>query len=288
MIRINKSTGFIGGVDINQPKNRLVYWLIVFGACIIFFVSVLPPIWLMLSSLKDIKEFFMVPPTIIPRSFHIEKLAQVWVELKFSKYLINSLCVVSGSVVCALVFNGLLAYGISILKPRGSKVVFTMVMWSMMVPATISLVPLFKNIVTFKLVNSFIPLWFIFGANAFFVILFKQFFDTIPRSLIEAANIDGCSMLGLFFKIILPLSRPVCAVVMIFALNQAWSDFLVSYLVLREDSMQTIIVKLFNLARVPIDYKMVALSFAVIPPILIFLVFQKNIMGGIGSGAIKG
>ncbi len=283
--------GLISHLDMKRPAIRGLYGFFLFVAAVMVFVSVVPPLWIMLSSLKDTKEFFTIPPTLIPKSFHPEKLVTIWTKLKFARYTANSLTAVSGCVLCAIGFNGLTAYVLSILKPKGSKVVLSLILWSLMVPATISLVPLFVNIVNLKLNDSFLPLWLSYGANAFWVVLFKSFFDGLPRSYIEAARIDGCSSPMIFLKIVLPLSKAVCGVVAIFAVTASWSEFLLPYLVLKSKSLQTVIVKLYlmrNDGTIPVDFQITALMFATLPPVILFALFQKQITGGIALGGIKG
>jgi multiple sugar transport system permease protein len=288
----NKKYGIISRNELLAARSPKVLYLVLF---IIGFLTILicvaPILWILLSSLKDIQELFAVPPTIIPRSFHPEKIVEVWNKMEFFTYYRNSMIMVSGSILCAIVFNGLLAYALSILKPRGSKFVFYLVLWSLMIPNIISLVPIFKNIVTLNLTNSFIPLCLGFGAQAFYVILYKSFFDAIPVSLIEAARMDGCSNMGIFFKIVFPLSQPINVVIAIFAFNGAWSDFILSFLVLKKEELMTVMVKLYNVSQVwgfPKDLQLMAMFFAVVPPILILILFQKFIIQGVSYSGLKG
>ena len=123
----------------------------------------------------------------------------------------------AGSILSAVFFNGLLAYGLSVVKPKGHRIVFGLVLWSLLIPATTSIVALFVNINRVGLSGSFLPLWLAMGANAFYVVLFKQFFDELPKSLMEAATLDGCGNFQIFYRIVVPLSRSIIMVVAIFA-----------------------------------------------------------------------
>ena len=167
----------------------------------------------------------------------------------------------------------------------------SLVMLSLLVPATISIVPLFMNIQRLKMGNSFLPLWLSYGANAMYVVLFIQFFESLPQSMIEASRIDGCTPLQTFFYIVLPLSKPICAVVAIFAINAAWSDFLLPYLVLRGGPLQTVMVRLFVFSTeqtVNADTMMRSVVFSMIPPIILFALFQKQLTENAVSTGIKG
>lgn len=120
-------------------------------------ICLFPAVWVFLASFKDIKEFTR-NVTIFPESFEWSRIADTWNAFNFPKYYTNSLISVVGSVVCAVVFNGLLAYGLGVLKPKGHKIALGLVMWSLMIPATTSVVALFRNINLIGLKGSFLPL----------------------------------------------------------------------------------------------------------------------------------
>lgn len=292
----DKKTGIIREVDLKNLKVRIFYWICFALISIMALICLLPPLWVILSSLKDINEFYAVPATIIPRSFHPEKLVETWKKLNFALYYLNTAKVVVGAVIFSILFNGLAGYVLSRLKPRGSKVIMALMLWTMMLPTSISLVPLFKNIIkvpvlNINLTNSFLPLWFMAGASAFFVIIFKSFFDTIPASLIESARIDGSNELYTFLKIVLPLSKPVIMVIIIFTVNAVWADFLWPYMILRDKNMYTIMVKLFQMKKAigySTDLQVIALTFSIIPPAILFIIFQRNIVEGFTMSGIKG
>ncbi len=219
-----KVNGIISQSDLKKPSVRILYYGMFLVCLLITIISIAPPIWVFLSSFKDIKEFTR-ETTLLPKKIDFGLLKKTWVDLGFYKYYLNSFYVVAGSVICAIIFNGLLAYAISIIKPKGSKAIYGMILGSLMIPATTSIVPLFMNLNKLHLTGTFYPLWFVIGANAFFVVLYKEFFDTLPKSVIEAARIDGCSDLQIFFKIVMPMSKPITMVIAMYAVNMAWSDF---------------------------------------------------------------
>jgi multiple sugar transport system permease protein len=286
----NKDNGIITYSDLKKPSVRILYYAL-FAVCILItLISIAPPVWVFLSSFKDIKEFTL-DPTLLPKSFELNKFIKTWNDLKFVKYYINSFYSVAGSVVCAIVFNGLLAYAISILKPKGSKFIYALILGSLMVPATTSIVPLFINLSKLGFNGTLYPLWFSIGANAFYVVLYKQFFDTLPISVIEAAKIDGCNNWQIFSKIVMPLSKPITMVIAMYAVNAAWSDFLLPYLLLNNSGYETIMVRLFQF-RTSIkatDVEVLrAIVFAIIPPIILFTLFQKQITQSNTHSGVKG
>jgi multiple sugar transport system permease protein len=284
-----KENGIITQSDLKRTRVKILYFVMFIICIIITLFSIAPPIWLFLQSFKDIKEFTLTQ-SILPKTFDFSKFVETWNELKFYKYYINSFYSVTGSIICAVVFNGLLAYSISIIKPKGSKLVYTLVISSLMIPATTSIVPLFVNISKLHLNGSFTPLWLSAGANAFFVVLFKEFFDTLPKSVIEAARIDGCTNVGIFFKIVMPLSKPITMVIAMYALNASWSDFLLPSLLLNNTGLETVMVRLFQFKDAmgsQVDM-LRAIVFAMIPPIILFTFFQKQITQGITHSGVKG
>ena len=292
-----QATGIISKFDMQNPSVKVLYGVIWFFMILAVLICFLPPLWCMTSALKDSREFFSVPATIIPRSFHPEKLWETWEMLNFGQAYINTVIVLCGSLVMSLVCNGMMGYVLSRLRPRGYKLVLSLVLWTLMLPQSVSQVPLFKNflslpILGINITESYLPMWLLAGANAFYVLIFKSFFDSIPQSLIEAARLDGCTNLGIFFRVMLPLSKPVLMVIAIFTINASWSDFFWPYLVLGSRSeLYTVMVKIFYMAGssgYSEDIQVVALIFTIIPPTILFLFFQRYIMSGFTLSGIKG
>ena len=292
-----QATGIISKFDMQNPSVKVLYGVIWFFMILAVLVCFLPPLWCMTSALKDSREFFSVPATLIPRSFHPEKLWETWEMLNFGQAYLNTIFVLCGSLVMSLVCNGMMGYVLSRLRPRGYKLVLSLVLWTLMLPQSVSQVPLFKNflslpILGINITESYLPMWLLAGANAFYVLIFKSFFDSIPQSLIEAARLDGCTNLGIFFRVMLPLSKPVLMVIAIFTINASWSDFFWPYLVLGSRSeLYTVMVKIFYMAGssgYSEDIQVVALIFTIIPPTILFLFFQRYIMSGFTLSGIKG
>ncbi len=283
-----KEDGALRGYDIKSASVKTLAIIILLLCFVIIVVSLFPPIWVFLASFKDLAEF-MNEPTILPSAFDISKYIETWDKLNFTKYYINSFIVIIGAVFCSVVFNGLLAYSLAILKPKGYKIVTGLVMWSLLIPAVTSMVSLFVNINKVGLNGSFIPLWLVFGANAFYIVLFKNFFEALPKELIEAARLDGCGALGIFAKVVMPLSKPIVMVVVIFTITAAWSDFLLPYLVLNGTPKETVMVRLYvyNNSNANSVEMLRAVAFSIIPPIVLFTIFQKQITDGAAAGAIK-
>ncbi|MCS7202461.1 MAG: carbohydrate ABC transporter permease [Dictyoglomus sp.] len=284
-----KDSGLIRTFDLKKPSIRIIYIILLIISLFIVFIALAPIIWTILSGFKSLSEF-VNEPKLLPSSYNIGKFIETWKTLEFTRFYINSFIVVIGSIFFAVIGNGLLGYALSKIRPRGSKFIYFLILWSLMIPATTSIVPLFLNIVKLKLQGSFLPLWMSAGANAFFVILYKNFFDSIPQSVIEAARIDGCNEWSIFFKIVFPLSYSINTVVTIFTINASWSDFLLPYLLLNNTGKETVMVRLFLFRNsVATDVDIIrAVTFSIIPPIILFAFFQKYMREGISNIGVKG
>ena len=173
-----KTTGLWTAIDFKHWKVKLQYWIVFLFMVIVSSICLFPPIWLFLSSFKDINEFLTVPPTIMPKSFDITKLADVWNSIAFGKYYANTMFMAVGDLFVCIMVTGLAGYVLSRLKPKGISLVFALIMWTMMLPNSISMVPLFMTFVDFPLIhanltNTYIPMWLMSGANTFFILIFN-------------------------------------------------------------------------------------------------------------------
>jgi multiple sugar transport system permease protein len=289
-----KQSGLLVFYDYKKWKYKLLYFLLILFMILIVIVTVFPPIWLLVSSFKEVDELYALPYSFFPNVFSMQKVIDVWTFQGIGRNYLNSLIVVIGSVISAVLFNGLLAYVISILKPKGSKLIFSVILASLMIPPILNMAPLLNNIANIGLMNSFVPLWLLFGASPFFFVMFKTYFDQLPKELFDAAKIDGASEIAMFRYLIIPLSKPIIGVVSIFTINAAWSDFLLPYLVLLQPDKQTVMVKLYALFGTigktqyfQIDEMLMAITFSIVPPIILFILFQKQITSNVTTSGIK-
>ncbi len=291
----NKTEGIISFLDLKRTKVKVLYWLIFTFLILICCICFFPIVWLMLSSLKDMNEFLSIPPTFFPKSFHPEKLVEGWKSMNFMKYYKNTFILAGGELVFTLVINGIFAYVLSCMKPKGHTVVFSLVLWTLMMPTSINMIPLFKVFLDFPIIhanitNSYVPLWLMAGVRSFYVLMFKNYFDSIPSSYVEAARLDGCGPIGIFARIIVPLSKPILVVVAIQSFNASWQNFLWPYIILKNVNLHPVLVKIFTMkdGGYPMDMYVVALVFAIMPPVIIYSIFQKQILAGANMSGVKG
>lgn len=292
----SKTTGLLNFSDLKKVRFKTLYWCMFAILSIVALACLLPIIWIALSGLKDIDEMYAIPPTIIPKTFHPEIIPEVWSKVNVINYFKNSVFLILGCWACDIIINGLAGYVLSRIKPVGSKLIETLIFWSMLLPG-ISMVPLYMTFVDVplihaNLVGSYIPIWVMAGANAFNVLLFRNFFNSIPMSYIEAARLDGCNNLGIFGRIIMPLSKPIIMVVSIFSITGTWGNFLWPYLILGNTPREPVAVMLYRLGTgltglMQNEY-MVLLIISIIPMIIMYALFSNQIMGGMDIGGIKG
>lgn len=216
--------------------------------------------------------------------------------MRIAKYFINTVLYALGGWLFCLVVDVLAAYALAKLKPVFGQLILGLMLASLMLPAAALLVPAYLTVVDVPLVgwnllNTPWALWLPAAANAFNVYVLKRFFDQIPDDLLDAASIDGAGRLRLLRSIVLPLSRPVLGVVSIFIVIGIWKDFLWPLVVLQNPESQTLSValaRLANTSQVPPTEFLAGLTIASIPMIVIFLIFQRSIIGGLAAGSVKG
>ncbi|RAJ56727.1 multiple sugar transport system permease protein [Streptomyces sp. KhCrAH-43] len=285
----------ISPAQLGRPRGKAVYW-IVFGLVMILFTAVFlgPLYWMVTGGLKTTQEVVQSPPTAFPSSIHTENYSQAWTVMDLSKLLFNTLYYAFGALAFQLIFDVAAAYSLSKLRPVFGKVILGMMLATLMIPATVLVVPQYLTVLDVpliqrNLVNSPWAIWLPSVTNAFNIFLLKRFFDSIPGELLDAAAMDGASPLRTLRSIILPISRPILGVVSIFAVVGVWKDFLWPMLTLPDPGKQTLNVGIYSLASgVPENVLIAALTIASIPTLLIFLLFQRNIMSGLTAGGLKG
>lgn len=293
-----KEKGAILPIELKKGSMRFLYFMNLTLLILIALICILPVIWLVMTSFKTVKEIYQIPPTLLPADFDIGKVARVWNKLDFLKYYKNSFLLCLGDIAFDIVICGLAGYVLSRLRPKGIKVVQYAIFLTMMMPSTVSTVPLFKTfldlpVIHVSLVDSYLPMWMMAGANCFNMLLFKSSFDSISKEFVEAAQIDGCSGFGIFMRIILPLSLPVIMTVAILDFTGAWGNFLFPYLLLQDKSLYPVAVKIYDLkvssGKILMDEYMMILFFSTLPPIILFMFFQKQMMNGVSlGGGVKG
>ncbi|WP_112426212.1 carbohydrate ABC transporter permease [Thermogemmatispora tikiterensis] len=287
----------ISPLMLRRPLVRALYWGI-FSLLLLATVTTFGPLyWMVSGALKSNVEIFQTPPTFWPTHPQWSNYSNAWQILQLPLYMWNSLLLAAGAVVLQLLVSATAAYALSKLRLRGKHAIQFAFFATLMVPSVVYLIPQFVNIsdlplIHVSLINNWAGVWLPEAANAFNILVLKSFFDTIPGELIDAARLDGASSWQVFIRIVLPLSRPALAVITIFTVIASWKDFLWPLLVLSNSNLQPLLVALYHEsglnANLPFSYLMAGLVFASIPPILLFLLFQRQIIRGVNLTGLKG
>jgi multiple sugar transport system permease protein len=298
--RLENNTGgrtLISAADLGRPRGRATYFTILTIFIIVFTLTFLFPLyWMFTGGLKSSPELLQSPPTVYPHHFHFSNYLTAWNEFHIGHYFLNTVYYAVGGWLLQLIIDVSAAYALSKLRPLFGNYILGAMLASLMLPATALIVPTYITVVHlpifgWNLLNTPWALWLPAAASAFNIWVLKRFFDQIPTELLDSASIDGAGRLRILWNIVLPLSRPVLAVISIFAIIASWKDFLWPMLVLQDPDKQTLSVAIARLninGRVPADIVIAALVIAAVPMLAIFAVFQKHILNGLGAGALKG
>lgn len=246
-----------------------------------------PFVWMFLTSVKSRSEVFT---TILPTQWHWENYIHAWQAAPFGRYYFNSIIMTLGIVAGHVLFDSLAAYAFARLNFPLKKTIFFILLATMLVPTFVTVIPAFSIVVSLGWIDTYAGLIVPRLADVFGIVLLRQYFATIPRELEDAARIDGCSRLGVFFRIVLPLARPALSTLIIFAVLFAWNDFLWPLLVTNGDRMRTIQVGLTAFqGRYGTSWHllMAGTLMATIPTIVMFLFFQRSLVRGLTSGGVK-
>ena len=260
---------------------------------VIAFLMLFPLLWLIGTAFKSPGEnIFSFPPQIFPTQPTFDNFVQVWQTEPFGRYLINSAIVAILTVGLNLIFCSLAAYPLARLDFRGRKLIFTLVLATIMIPFQIVMIPLYVSAVNLGLTNNYLGIILPNLASAFGIFLLRQAFKAVPLELEEAARIDGCSELGIWWNVMIPAIRPALVTLAIFVFIGSWSDFLWPLIILEPSSKyDTLPIAVANLAgSFSLDWRLVAAGsvISIAPIIVLFLFLQRYIIPtDVGSG-VKG
>jgi multiple sugar transport system permease protein len=280
-----------------RPSGRLGGWgraayLFVLAVAVVAFVY--PLVWLVSASVKPKEQVF--DNRLWPREIRLQNFVDVFNAGPVLQWLVNSVTVSIAAAVTVTLSSALVAFGFAFFRFRYRNVLFGLVLATMMLPGAVTMIPVYLIWNQVGLANTQVPLWAqnLFG-SAFYIFLLRQFFLGVPRELFEAARVDGCSYLGLFWRIALPLCRPALVIVFVFELQASWSDLLKPLIYLQTPELFTMprglkqIVDGFALSgEYHWEVAMAASLIAVIPMIVVFAVAQRSFLDGLATQARQG
>jgi len=276
-----------GRVIKSLKKHGLTHLILVLGS----FIMIFPFVWMILTSLKTNSESLQIPPTLFPQTLNIDSYKVVLDELPFGKLYLNTLLMMFWRVVCATVFSSMAGFAFAKLNFPCKKCLFFIVLTQMMLPNQIYLLPQFKMLSNINQLNTVFALVFPGLVSAFGTFFLRQFYMSLPNDLMEAAVIDGCNVGQAFVRILLPLTKTAVMALGIFTALFAYSDMMWPLICNTNMDKMTLSAGLSSLkglndTRYPI--MMAGATLAMIPMMVIYLLFQRQFIEGIALTGLKG
>lgn len=275
-----------------KTKELLRLNIIRIGLLLVTFVYMLPFLWMITTSLKADQDLFLFPPKWIP-------IPPVWSNYKkaveyfpFFRYFMNSVIITAGSVLGAILSCPLVAYSFSKIKWPGRDFFFYLMLSTMMLPFAVTMIPTFIIFKKLHLVNTLWPLIIpSFFGSPMYIFLIRQFFNTIPDDFIDAARVDGASEFQIYWKLMLPISKPILFLVGLFQFLASWNNYIGPLIYLTDEEKYPLALGLpLFLSRYGThwNWMMAAATLGLIPTIIFFLIAQKYLIEGIKLSGIKG
>lgn len=255
-------------------------------------IMVLPLYWMLATALKGPDQTFSIPPEWVPNPVAWDNFGRVFEEVPFDRFILNTAFLVVMNIIGQLFAVTLVAYGFARLRFPGRSVLFLLMLSTLMIPYHVTLVPRFILFAKLGWVNTYLPLIVpAFTGSSFLIFMVRQYMMSIPFDLDEAAYIDGATRFDVFWRIILPLSRPALVLVVVFTFVGTWNDFLQPLIYLNDPQLFTVSLGLsfFQGTReTNWNLLMAGSLLATLPPLLLFFVAQRQLIGGISVEGLKG
>jgi multiple sugar transport system permease protein len=263
--------------------------LLILGLCLVFCS---PFLIMVTTALKTNGDAFQLPVRLFPRKMIWANFPEAMAKIPYMRYMINTIFITAMSVLGQLITTPLVAYSLAKIKWKGAPIIFSLIMGTMMIPYTVTMIPIYKIWSSLGLTNTYLPLIVpTFFGSPFYIIIMRQFFAGLPNSLMEAAKIDGAGEFRRYVSIALPLSKPALTTIGIYAFISAWSDYLAPLIYINKTEKLTLSLGLqgfLNQYSVDWTHLMAAATVFVVPVVIFFLIFQRNFVEGIATSGIKG
>ena len=267
-------------------SKSATYILLILVAVIVGY----PFLWMLLSSFKDISEFYMIPPRLFPEVWLTDNYVEIFTKWSFGTYYKNSIIVTAAQLIGNLIIVLFAGYGFAKYRFRFKTFFFMLILCTTMIPWVATIIPLYIVATNLGWINTYVGLIIPGAADAFSIFLARNFISGIPDPLIEAARIDGAGERKIFFNIVLPSVKPLIAVITINKMVSSWNAFQWPLLVVNSDELRTIPIAIANLSSRfydSYDLKMAAATMAIIPVLILFIAFQKHFVEGVTLSGIK-
>jgi ABC-type glycerol-3-phosphate transport system permease component len=267
-------------------RKAIFYLVLVFGALMFLY----PFLWMITATLvpeSDISNFSIIPSTISLNSY-----TQMFDKIPIGRALLNSILVASSITIGVLVFGSMVGYALSRLEFKGRNLIFYIIIFTMTLPFQITLIPQYIIMVELGWIDTYLALIVPYLMNALSIIMFRQYFKSIPQDLIDAARIDGCNELTIIFRILWPNAIPALVTVGIITFMASWNEVLWPIIVIRNEELMTMpqLVTLFAVggrAESQLGVKLASATILALPIVLAYLFFQKYFIQSMASTGIK-
>lgn len=298
--RPRSATEVGGGLVSSGEWRRPGVKLGVGGAQVLLLVALVlfglgPLLWLAKSAITPTADTLGNPMSLFPGGTAWSNLERAWSEVRVGRYFWNTIVLAFGSWLVQIVVATTGGFVLAVLRPWYAGIVRWLLLLTLFVPAIVLLVPLYIEIVNPPLIDhsfidSYWAIWLPAGASAFNLLIVARFFENLPREVFEAAKVDGAGPVRLLLYVALPMSRPILAVVSVFAVLASWKDFLWPLLVLTNPDKQPLSVRLPAIqAQTELGVFLAAMFITCLVPVVAFLLFHRSFIRGAGlGGAVKG
>jgi ABC-type glycerol-3-phosphate transport system permease component len=276
---------------IRKTSFRIFVYVILILSTIIMMI---PFAWMLSSSLMKESDMFQIPPVWIPNPPQFNNYTEIWGILPFDAFFRNTVVLTVGRILPLLFSCSLAAFGFARLKSRKKNILFLIMISTMMLPGQVTMIPLYILFAKIGWVNTFLPLIVpSFFGIPFYIFMMRQFFMTIPIEYDESARIDGATTFQIFYKIILPLSKPALVTMTIFLFMWSWNDFFTPLIYLHDTNKYPLALGLqlfrtYGEYSTRWDYIMAGSLLMAIPPLLVFFFAQKYFVEGVTVTGLKG
>jgi len=266
-----------------------IYLVLTTGAIIVL----VPLYWMFSRSLMALGQYYEFPPVWIPRPLTLEPYTSMWAMYPWPRFIANTLTIAFAAIVGNLLSSTCVAYGFSYFRAPGRETLFFILLATTMLPGVVTMVPLFILFRYVGWIDTYLPLVVpTYFGSAFHIFLLRQFFQTLPPDLFEAARIDGCSEVGILWRIVLPLCGPVLAAISILQFQFRWNEFMGPLIYLNSFKKYTVSLALYTLRGEPQGSTPTQLmaggSLMTIPVLILFAIFQRYFIQGVQFTGIKG
>jgi multiple sugar transport system permease protein len=270
-----------------KPRSLLLHATLILGAAL----ALAPLLWMVSASFMHDGQATSIPPEVLPSPATLEQYSTLFSRLSMGRYFLNSVIVAVLVTAASLLVNSLAGYAFAKLRFRGRDRLFSALLALLVIPAQITMLPLFLMLREMGLINTYLGVAIPGLASVFGIFLIRQYALSIPDELLDAARMDGAGEFRIYWSVVLPVLLPILVTLGIFTFMATWNDFLWPLIVLSDDSRYTLPVALANLSGEhvqDIELMMAGAVVTVLPVMLVFLFLQRYYLRGIMLGSVKG